>query len=65
MSTRTYEKRDTTSLMLAQGFTKFNIGEFLGKDKSAIGREIERNKDQRNGKYNYMLAVKKCKLSHK
>jgi IS30 family transposase len=38
--------------MLAQGFSKFNIGEFLGEIKSVIGREIERNKDQINGKFN-------------
>ena len=65
MSHITYEQRYTISLMLEQGFSKSKIGELLGKDKSVIGREIERNKDQRNGKYNYILADKKCKLRHK
>jgi IS30 family transposase len=51
--------------MLEQGFSKSKIGELLGKDKSVIGREIERNKDQRSGKYNYILAENKSQLRHK
>ena len=65
MSHITYEQRYTISLMLEQGFSKSKIGEFIGKDKSVITREVERNKDQRSGKYNYVLAEKKCKLRHK
>jgi IS30 family transposase len=51
--------------MLTQGFPKSNIGEFLGKDKSVIGREIERNKDQRNGKYSYVIADKNANYAIK
>ena len=65
MSHITYELRYTISLMLEQGFSTSKIGELLGKDKSVIGREVERNKDQRSGKYNQVLSEKKCKLCQK
>ena len=65
MSQITYEQRYTISVMLNQGFSKSKIGVFLEKDRSVIGREIMRNKDERSGKYRYELAEKKCRLRHK
>jgi len=65
MSHITYEQRYTISVMLQQGFSKVYIGNALSKDRSVIGREIERNKDRRSGKYSHELAEKKCRERHK
>jgi IS30 family transposase len=65
MSQITYEQRYTISVMMNQGFSNSKIGEVLGKDRSVIGREIKRNKDERSGKYSHELAEKKCNSRHK
>ena len=41
------------------------IAEYIGKDKSVISREINRNSDQRGGIYKAKLADKKTFLRHK
>jgi IS30 family transposase len=49
--------------ILGKSFSE--IGEFIGKDKSVISREIKRNANQRNGVYKADLADRKAKVRHK
>ena len=56
----TKEQRYAISLMVKEGFTQSHIAQTIGKDKSTIGRELRRNKDQRNGEYKYTLADNKA-----
>ncbi len=51
--------------MLKQGIKPKDIAKFIGKDRSSIYREINRNKDKRNGVYKSLLAEKKCRERHK
>ena len=55
----TKEQRYTISVMLEQGFTQKEIADTIGKDKSVVSREIKRNRDKRNGKYDADLAHRK------
>ncbi len=59
MSHITKEQRYTIEVLLAKGESQSFIAETIGKDKSVISREINRNKDKRNGKYKADLAQKK------
>lgn len=59
MSHLTKEQRYTISRMLKQGKKKSQIAFTIGKDKSVVNREINRNKDQRNGIYCDELANRK------
>lgn len=61
MSHITYEQRYTINCMLIQGCSQSKIADYIGKDKSIISREINRNKDQRTGEYKYHLAERKYK----
>jgi IS30 family transposase len=57
----TVEQRYTISVMKEQGYTQKQISEAVGKHKSTIWRELERNCDMRNGKYRgqiYFLGSK-------
>ena len=65
MSQITKEQRYTISVMLNQGTKPKDIAKFIGKDKSSIYREINRNKDKRNGVYKSQLAENKCRERHK
>lgn len=65
MSQITKEQRYTISVMLNQGVKPKDIAKFIGKDKSSIYREINRNKDRRNGVYKSKLAERKCRMRHK
>lgn len=64
MSHLTVEQRYAISVMLQNGKSKTEIAKILGKHKSIITREIKRNCDQRNGKYDYDLADRKCNKRH-
>ena len=44
--------------------TYSQIGEHIDKNKSVVSREISRNSDARNGKYNAELAHRKAKERH-
>jgi len=55
----TKEQRYTIETLLSKGKTRSFIANIIGKDKSVISREINRNKDKRNGKYKANLAQKK------
>jgi IS30 family transposase len=65
MAHLTQEQRYTISILLANNKKQCEIATIIGKDKSVISREINRNKDQRNGIYRHELANKKYKLRHK
>ncbi|WP_187264816.1 IS30 family transposase [Pontibacter beigongshangensis] len=67
MSHLTVEQRYTIAQMLGQNFTQTQIAAVIGKDKSVVCREIKRNCDQRNGRYNSQLAQRKydSRLRHK
>ena len=61
----TKEQRYTISKMLDQGYSKKEIASCIGKNKSSVYREINRNKDKRSGNYRNDLAEKKCRERHK
>lgn len=62
MSHITDKQRYAISEMLKQGYTQIEIAKVIGKDKSVVSREINRNKDRRNGEYRYELAVRKSRM---
>ena len=51
--------------MLEQGYNKSQIAQTIGKDRSVVYREINRNSDGRNGKYRSDLAHRKYNLRQK
>ncbi len=55
----TIEQRYTIQTMLKAGFSKVKIVKIIGKHKSVIYREIERNCDKRSGEYRHDLAQRK------
>jgi IS30 family transposase len=55
----TESQRYTISVLLADGKNKTDIAKAIGKHKSSIGRELERNCDGRNQKYKDDLAQRK------
>ncbi len=52
----TDKQRYTISAMNKQGSKQSEIAIAIGKDKSTISRELKRNCDKRNGKYDWQLA---------
>lgn len=52
----TNAQRYTISVMLKQGFSKKNIAETIGKDKSVVSREVKRNINPQSGLYTYSYA---------
>jgi IS30 family transposase len=59
MTHLTKEQRYSISCMLKRGKKKVEIAATIGKDKSSLSREINRNKDQRSGVYDHDLANRK------
>lgn len=55
----TKEQRYTISQLLEHGYSVSVIASIIGKAKTTVYREIERNCDARNGKYNADLAQRK------
>lgn len=55
----TLEQRYAIECMLNNDFSKSLIAKTIGKSKSVIGREINRNCDQRSGEYRSKLAQQK------
>jgi len=60
MSHLTHEQRYTISCLKSTGKSYQKIGEIIGKDKSVICREVNRNKNQKTGKYDCDLAHRKA-----
>jgi len=65
MSHLTFEQRYTIAVMYQNGIKKAEIAAILGRDKSVISREINRNCDKRSGKYQADLAQRKCEKRHR
>ena len=59
MSHLTQEQRYTISAMLKQGHSQKDIAKAIEKDKSTVSRELRRNCDLRNRKYESGLAQRK------
>ncbi len=55
----TKEQRYTIEVLLAKGKNQTFIAGTIGKNKSVVSREINRNKDKRNGTYSADLAQRK------
>ena len=64
MSHLTFEQRYAIAVMYQNGKKKSEIAVTIGKDKSVITRELQRNCDKRNGKYDSELAQRKCQKRH-
>jgi len=62
MSHLTVSQRYTISSMLSEGFKQIEIAQVIGKHRSVISREINRNCDKRSGKYCDNLAQRKHEL---
>jgi len=61
----TEEQRYTIQVLREQNYSQKFISDQIGKNKSVICRELQRNSDQRNGCYKAELAIKKCAERHK
>lgn len=61
----TREQRYTISEMKQKGYSQTKIAEVIGKSKSVVSRELDRNCDKRNGEYRSDLAQRKCEQRHK
>ena len=59
MAHLTQQQRYTIGCMKANGFSRKEIGETIGKDKSVLSREFKRNSDGRSGEYKAELAQRK------
>ena len=64
MAQLTLEQRYRIEFSLLSKMTYSQIGEYIGKDKSVVSREISRNSDARNGEYKAELAHRKAKERH-
>jgi len=58
----TQEQRYTISQLLEHGYSVSVIASIIGKAKTTVYRELERNCDARNGNYNAGLAQRKYSL---
>ncbi|MCS7474616.1 IS30 family transposase [Myroides odoratimimus] len=65
MTHLTLEQRYKIEAYKNLGRSLSEIGDYIGKDKSVVSRELKRNSDGRNGVYKADLAQKKTTLGHK
>lgn len=65
MAHLTLEQRYKIEAYKNTGISISEIANYLGKDKSVICRELQRNSDQRSGIYRASLADKKTKTRHR
>ncbi len=65
MNHLTQEQRYTISVMKEQGYSQKDIAKAIQKDKSTVSRELQRNCDQRSGRYDSDLAHRKSKQRQK
>ena len=64
MAQLTLEQRYGIQFCLSEKRSYSQIADYINKDKSVICREINRNSDARNGKYDANLAHRKAKRRH-
>lgn len=65
MAHLTLEQRYEIATLRKQHFSQARIGKIIGKTKSVICRELNRNSDKRNGAYRATLAQSKCDDRHR
>ena len=65
MTHLTIEQRYEIATLRSQGFSMTKVGEFIGRDKSVISRELARNSDKRNQVYKAELAQSKADHRHR
>lgn len=65
MSHLTLEQRYKIESYLSLGKSYEIIGQYIGRDKSVVSREVKRNSDLRNQVYKAKLAQKKAEERHK
>jgi transposase, IS30 family len=58
-------QRYEIGILYSKGYSQTEIGKSIGKNKSTICRELNRNSDLRNRAYKAELAHKKCNERHK
>lgn len=59
MSHINHEQRYIINLMLTQGKTQSEIAQAIGRDKSVVSRELHRNCDKRDFRYDHNMAQRK------
>lgn len=64
MSHLTQEQRYTIEILHKENYSQTAIAERIGRNKSVICRELQRNCDKRNGSYRASLAQHKCEKRH-
>jgi transposase, IS30 family len=64
MSHLTPEQRYTIEVLQKEKYSQTDIAKRVGKDKSVICRELQRNSDKRSGVYKADLASRKCLERH-
>jgi len=64
MSHLTLAERYEISILNGQGRSKAEIARAVGRHRSTIGRELERNPDGRSGRYRPELAQRKAETRH-
>jgi IS30 family transposase len=60
----THEQRYKIDVLKKENYSLTEIGAIIGKDKSVVCRELNRNSDRRSGVYKADLAIRKCKQRH-
>lgn len=64
MSHLTQEQRYTIEVLHKENYSQTAIAERIGRCKSVVYRELQRNCDKRNGSYRASLAQHKCEKRH-
>jgi IS30 family transposase len=64
MSHLTQEQRYTIDVLRKEKYSQTDIAERIGRDKSVVCRELQRNSDKRSGAYKADLAERKCAERH-
>lgn len=64
MSHLTQEQRYTIEVLRKENYSQTEIAKRIGKSKSVVCRELQRNSDKRNGIYKADLAERKCIERH-
>lgn len=64
MSHLTQEQRYIIDVLKNEGFSQTDIAKRIGKHKSVVCRELQRNCDKRNGSYRAGLAHRRCEKRH-
>ena len=60
MSHLTQQQRYTIDVLRKEKYSQTDIARRIGRDKSVVCRELQRNSDKRSGAYKADLAARKC-----